>query len=75
MYLTNCTPLDIALFINLLAQCSSTPIRRHWNDIKHILRYLRETTNMGIFYLRESKLQLLGYVDAEYLSNPHKVRS
>ena len=37
--------------------------------------YLHETTDMGLFYLKESKLQLLGYVDVGYLSDPHKVRS
>ena len=30
---------------------------------------------MSLFYLRESKQQLLGYVDAKYLSDPHKGRS
>ena len=30
---------------------------------------------MGLFYSRESKQQLLGYVDAGYLSDPHKGRS
>ena len=30
---------------------------------------------MGLFYSKESKLQLLGYVDVGYLSDPHKVRS
>ena len=27
---------------------------------------------MGLFYSRESKQQLLGYADAEYLSDPYK---
>ena len=27
---------------------------------------------MGLFYLKESKQQLVGYADAEYLSYPHK---
>ena len=30
---------------------------------------------MGLFYLNELKNQLLGYANAGYLSNPHKVRS
>ncbi|RVW88735.1 Retrovirus-related Pol polyprotein from transposon TNT 1-94 [Vitis vinifera] len=33
------------------------------------------TTDMGLFYSRESKQQLLGYADAGYLSDPHKGRS
>ena len=30
---------------------------------------------MSLFYLNELKLQLFGYVDAGYLSDPHKARS
>ena len=31
-----------------ITRYSSTPIRRHWNGIKHILCYLRGRTNFGI---------------------------
>ena len=66
-----------ALFfsVNILSRYSSAPSRRHSNDIKHILRYLCRTTNIGIFYSRESKQQLLGYADAEYFSDPYKGKS
>ena len=50
MYLTNCTRPNIAFPVNLLARYSSAPTRRHWNGIKHLLRYLRGTTDMGLFY-------------------------
>jgi len=30
---------------------------------------------MSLFYSDESKSELIGYVDAEYLSDPHKFRS
>ena len=75
MYLANCTHPDIAFSINLLARYSSALIRRRWNSIKHILRYLCGITSVGIFYSRKSKQQLLRYADAGYLSNPHKGRS
>ena len=41
MYLANYTRPDIAFSINLLARYSSAPTQRHWNGIKHILRYLQ----------------------------------
>ena len=75
MYLANCTCTDIAFSVNLLARYSSAPTRRHWNDIKHILCYLGGTIDMCLFYLRESKQQLLGYTDAGYLLDSHKGRS
>ena len=55
MYLANYTRPNIAFSVNLLARYSSAPTRKHWNDIKHILRYLCGTTNIGLFYSRESK--------------------
>ena len=75
MYLANCTRPDIAFATNLLARFSSSPTRRHWNGIKHVFRYLRGTTNFGLFYSRGSKQEITGYADAGYLSDPHKARS
>ena len=75
MYLANYTCPTIVFSINLLAMYNSAPTQRHWNDIKHILRYLQGTTDMGLFYSKESKQKLLGYADAGYLSDPHKAIS
>ena len=75
MYLVNCTRPDIAFSVNLLARYSSTPTLRHWNGVKHLLRYLRGTSDTGLFYSKVPKLELLGYTDAGYLSDPHKARS
>ena len=55
MYLPNCTHLDIAFSVNLLASYSFTPTQIHWKGIKHILRYLQGTIDMGLLYLKESK--------------------
>ncbi|KAK1431018.1 hypothetical protein QVD17_14208 [Tagetes erecta] len=75
MYLTNCTRPDISFAVNLLARFSSAPTKRHWNGIKHVFRYLRGTTDLGLFYANDSKEVLVGYADAGYLSDPHKARS
>ena len=66
MYLANYTQPDIAFSVNLLARYCSTPTKRHWNEIKHILRYLRGTSDMGLFYSKAMEPQLLGYAYAEY---------
>ena len=73
IYLVNCTRPDIVFSVNLLARYSSTSTRRHWNGIKHILCCLRITTDMGLFYSRESKQQLLGYADVGYFQIHIKV--
>ncbi|KAL7154176.1 hypothetical protein ABFS83_04G217900 [Erythranthe nasuta] len=75
MYLANNTRPDIAFSVNLLARYSSARTKRHWNGIKHVLRYLRGTTDMGLFYSNNSEPQIVGYADVGYLSDPHKGRS
>ena len=40
-----------------------------------MLRYLRGTSDIGLFYSKVPKPELLGYTDAGYLSEPHKARS
>ena len=49
IYLANCTHLDIAFSVNLLANYSSVPTQRHWNGIKHILCYFHETIDTSLF--------------------------
>ena len=75
MYLANNTWPDIAFPVSLLARFSSFPTRRHWNGVKHILRYLWEFVDRGLFYSNESIPQLIGYANTRYLSYPHKGRS
>jgi hypothetical protein len=75
MYLANNTRPDIVFSINVLARYSSDPTRRHWNGIKHVLRYLCGTRDMGLFYRKDTKSKLVGYANAGYLSDPHKARS
>ena len=75
MYVANCTHSDIVFSINLFSRYSSAPTQKHSNGIKHILHYLQGTIDMGRFYSKESKQRLFEYVDARYLSDPHKAGS
>ncbi|XP_059315763.1 secreted RxLR effector protein 161-like [Lycium ferocissimum] len=75
MHLANAIRPDIAFSVNLLARYSSYPTQRHWNGVKHILRYLKGTSDMGLFYVNNGSTDLVGYADVGYLSDPHKARS
>jgi len=72
IFLANATKFDITFPVNLLARYSSSPTRRHWNGVKHILRYLKGTIDLGLFYTNKGCVDLVGYADACYLSDPHK---
>ncbi|KAF3672955.1 Aluminum-activated malate transporter 8 [Capsicum annuum] len=75
MYLANNTRSYIYFTVSLLARFRSFLTKRHWNGVKHILRYLQGTIDLGLFYSNESKSEMSGYADAEYLFDPHKARS
>ena len=75
MYIASYTRPDISFFVNLLARYSYCPIRRHCNGVKHILRYLRGTMDMGLYYPNVPKAELIGYADAGYMSDHHNARS
>ena len=51
LYLAQCTRPDISFAINLLARYCNAPTRRHWTGVKDIFRYLKGTTDLGLFYL------------------------
>nr|KYP45552.1 Retrovirus-related Pol polyprotein from transposon TNT 1-94 [Cajanus cajan] len=75
MYLANYTQPDIVFAVNFLARYSSSPTRRHWNEFKQILRYLKGTIDMGLLYSNVPKPELNDYADAGYLSDPHNGKS
>ncbi|KAM1579235.1 hypothetical protein ACFX15_040354 [Malus domestica] len=86
LYLAQCTRPDISFAVNLLARYMNAPTRRHWNGVKEMFRYLKGTTDLGLFYTHESSsvvapygrrinCRLVGYADAGYLSDPHKACS
>jgi hypothetical protein len=43
--------------------------------MKAILRYLKGTQNLGLWYPKNGHLTMVGYVDNGYMSNPHNAKS
>ena len=67
---------DLTFIVNLLVRFSFESTQKHWNEIKHIFGYIRETINLDLFYSKDTtNFDLVGYVDAGYRFNPHKVHS
>jgi hypothetical protein len=75
MYLANNTRSNIAFTVNCLTRHSAAPTIRYWNDIKNILRYLNDTIDLGSFFQRNQESDLIGYADADYLSDSQNNRS
>ncbi|KAH9468237.1 hypothetical protein Pst134EA_033418 [Puccinia striiformis f. sp. tritici] len=70
-YLALHTRPDITFAVNLLAQFTSNPNEAHWSAVKHLLRYLRGTSTMGIHYTHSSDPDegLCGWADADYATS------
>ena len=57
---------DIMYATCLCARFQADPRDIHLVAVKRILRYLKGTPNLGIWYPRESGFNLLGYTDSDY---------
>ena len=78
IYLVSCTRPDLANAVSQLSQCVSHPLREHMMVAKHVLRYLRGTSKLGITYcsraIQANDAELVGYADASYGTVPHSRR-
>ncbi|XP_073137589.1 secreted RxLR effector protein 161-like [Henckelia pumila] len=65
LYLTASRP-DIVFAICLCARFQSNPKQSHFIAGKRILRYLKETQNVRLWYAKHNSFNLVGYSDADY---------
>jgi len=66
---------DISHAVHILSQFVSAPTSVHYSHLLRVLRYLRGTASRGLFYSRQSSLQLQAYSDATWASSPDDRRS
>ena len=65
LYLT-ASRLDILFSICMYARFQSNPKESYIITAKRIIRYLKGTSNLGLWYSKDSSLNLIGYSDADY---------
>ena len=72
-YLANTTRLDITYAVNQLASYTTNPSLQHVTALKHILRYLSDTRNLGIIYkmLPHQVNFFHGFADTAYKNHAH----
>ncbi|RVW12701.1 Retrovirus-related Pol polyprotein from transposon RE1 [Vitis vinifera] len=65
---------DIAFSVNQLCQHMHCPNSVHWTAAKHVLRYLKGTIDLGLWYTKgEQTLQ--AFCDSDWAGNPDDRRS
>ena len=67
MYDMLCTRPDISYLVGMVSQYQSNPGPKHWQAIKHILKYLQRTRNYILVYWCEDMISI-GYTDSDFQS-------
>eukprot|EP00253_Pinus_taeda_P025001 PITA_25001 len=62
--------MENPLEVNYLSQVMVRPTKLYWKAIKHVLRYLRGTTQYGLWYDQIEGVKLQGFTDADWAGSP-----
>jgi hypothetical protein len=65
LYLTASRP-DIMFSVCMCARFQANPKECHLTAVKRILRYLKLTPNVGLWYPKGAQFELIGYSDSDY---------
>ncbi|XP_045802549.1 uncharacterized mitochondrial protein AtMg00810-like [Trifolium pratense] len=65
LYLTTTRPY-IAFVTQQLSQFLTSPTHVHYDTACRVVKYLKGSPDRGLFFSRTSKLQLLGFIDADW---------
>ena len=65
LYLTASRP-DIMFNVRMCARFQAAPREYHLTAVKHILRYLKLTPNIGLWYPKGAHFDLVGFSDSDY---------
>jgi len=65
LYLTASRP-DIMFAVWLCARYQANPKESHFNAAKRILKYLKGTSSVGLWYPSHSPIHLIGYSDSDF---------
>ncbi|GKD40048.1 hypothetical protein Tco_1260255 [Tanacetum coccineum] len=66
MYLTASRP-DLTFVVCMCARHHAKPIEKKLHAVKRIFKYLRGTINRGLWYLKDSSIDLIAYADTDHM--------
>jgi hypothetical protein len=67
LYLTASRP-DIMFSVCMCARFQATPKECHLTAVKRIMRYLKYSPNIGLWYPKGAQFELVGFSDSDYAS-------
>eukprot|EP00253_Pinus_taeda_P036084 PITA_36084 len=74
-HMEKCKPMQTPLAVNQLSQAMVQPTKLFWKATKHVLRYLRGTSQYGLWYRRTEGVKLQGFIDADWAGSPSNRKS
>ncbi|CAL1357209.1 unnamed protein product [Linum trigynum] len=66
-----CTRPDIAFAVNKVSHFMHAPTELHWQHVKHLHRYLRDTTSLGLRLSPVNTHTLVAFVDSDWAGDPN----
>ena len=57
---------DLLLSVGIVSRYMEELTYTHWRALKRILRYVRGTTSLGLYYTRSDDYRLVGYSDSDW---------
>ena len=64
-YLANTSRPDIPFVVRSLSRFVHNPVRQHWNQVKHVLRFLKAMKVRKLIYKKADQIRVVGYSDAD----------
>jgi len=74
MYLTATWPY-LMYGVILISRFMSNPTKSHWFAAKRILRYLKKTTELGIYYKKGGDANIVAYTNSDFAGDLDDRRS
>ncbi|KAK9043892.1 hypothetical protein V6N11_072216 [Hibiscus sabdariffa] len=75
MYVMICTRPDLSYALSMTNRYQTNPGEGHWTVVKKILKYLRRTKDVFLFYGGEEELRIKGYTDTSFQTDKDDSRS
>ena len=74
LYLTT-THLDIMLIVNYLSRLMQSPSQIHFVAVKRVLRYLKETVECGMNFVKTNTTNLIGFLYSDWEKSDEEMMS
>jgi len=65
-WIATCTRPDISHAVSSLCRYLDNPGRQHWTSAKRVLKYLKGSSNFGLFFQAQQPPHLIAYSDSDW---------